>query len=47
MLEIAKSFSYRCPEPILVIIAGDPHATWDVNALVFPRGRAPVELVIP
>ena len=47
MLEIAQSFSYRCPEPILVIIAGDPHATWYVNALVFPRCRVPIELVIP
>lgn len=36
---------YRCPEPILAIIGGDPTGEWSVRAFVFPRGKEPLELL--
>jgi len=49
MKSIATTESYKCPEPLLVIIGGDPAQAWQIRAFVFPRGQNPVELfeVIP
>ena len=44
MRSVATSNDYRCPEPILVIIGGDPRATWSLGAFVFPQGSGPVKL---
>ena len=45
MEDIAKSSTYRCPEPILLIIGGNPPEQWEVKTYVFPRDKAPVELI--
>jgi len=39
MLDIAGDPLYSCPEPILVIVGGDPHTDWHVGAFQFLRGR--------
>lgn len=43
---IASSTPYRCPEPVLFIIGGDPHGEWTAGAYVFPRGEEAIELVM-
>jgi len=37
MEEIASSRSYQCPEPILLIIGGNPRGSWSVQVTVFKR----------
>ena len=37
MLAIARSDSYRCPEPILLILGGDPNGIWELTAHVYTR----------
>jgi len=44
MREIASSSQYHCPEPILLIIGGDPSSQWSPGAYVFPRSRLYVEM---
>jgi len=45
MTSIASSARYRCPEPVLLIIGGDPAAEWSVKAFVFPVGQDSAELI--
>lgn len=45
MKKIANAADYQCPEPILVIISGDPPEEWAVRAYVFPRGKNRIELI--
>jgi integrative and conjugative element protein (TIGR02256 family) len=45
MRDIAASGSYRCPEPILLIVGGDPVGAWQVRVFVSPVNRQPVELL--
>jgi len=35
MREIAASPTYHCPEPLLVILGGDPDGDWTISAHVF------------
>lgn len=35
MHEIARTTAYHCPEPLLVIIGGDPHGKWTLSVHVF------------
>lgn len=42
--KIANEASYHCPEPVLLIIGGDPAGVWTARAFVFRRGEAHVEL---
>lgn len=44
MKSISNSPYYRCPEPILLIVGGDPKAEWDVKVFVFPKEQGPMEL---
>lgn len=44
MKTLARRESVRCPEPILVVLGGDPHGEWDVRACVFPLGQDLVRL---
>ncbi|SDF33728.1 Mov34/MPN/PAD-1 family protein [Sporomusa acidovorans] len=37
MNNIANSSKYNCPEPLLLIIGGNPELQWKVNVYVFPR----------
>ena len=39
MIEISQDKKARCPEPVLLLIGGDPHRRWEVGAYVYPRGR--------
>lgn len=45
MKQIATSELYRCPEPVLLIIGGDPQRHCEARAFVFPHGKGPDELV--
>ena len=36
---IAKTSSYSCPEPLMLIIGGDPNGKWCARAFVFPNGQ--------
>ena len=42
--EIAESHKYNCPEPLLLIIGGDPATTWGAKAFVFRRAKSFIEL---
>ena len=44
MEDIAGADSYHCPEPLLIILGGDPRASWRIRAFTFPRGRGRMEL---
>lgn len=37
MAEIASSGSYKCPEPILAIVGGDPRNTWKLRVFVYSQ----------
>lgn len=39
MREIALSPHYNCPEPILLIVGGDPPKEWKVRAFIYQRAR--------
>jgi integrative and conjugative element protein (TIGR02256 family) len=45
LTEISASVGYHCPEPILLILGGDPSGEWHVRVFVFPRGSQFVELI--
>lgn len=45
MERIANSTLYRCPEPVLLIIGGDPAVEWHARAFVFCRGNGYQELL--
>ena len=45
MVAFAEAEGYHCPEPVLLIIGGDPRANWQATAQVFPRECEPVELL--
>ena len=44
MNQISQSMGYSCPEPILLIVGGEPTGGWEVIVHVFPRGEKPVIL---
>lgn len=45
MRAISVNDDYRCPEPLLLILGGDPNSAWDARAYVFPVTQAgPSEL---
>jgi hypothetical protein len=35
MKEIAQLFESRCPEPVLLIVGGDPKGGWSLGAFVY------------
>lgn len=37
--DIAHSKQYHCPEPVLLIIGGEPPKVWSARAFVFPRSQ--------
>lgn len=41
---IAKSKKHSCPEPVLVIVGGDPRGYWTMSVTVFPRDGEPTAL---
>ena len=44
MKSIADTDSYLCPEPVLLIIGGDPTSRWHSRAFVFPKDEEMREL---
>ncbi|MFL5345708.1 MAG: Mov34/MPN/PAD-1 family protein [Hyalangium sp.] len=41
---IARTADYRCPEPILLIVGGDPAGKWSVSVHIVPSGQPAVPL---
>ena len=46
MQEISHSKQYHCPEPVLLILGGDPKAEWSASAYVFPKDHRRIEMRI-
>lgn len=44
MSSIAHSPGYQCPEPILLIVGGDPWIEWTLRARVYRREEAPQDM---
>lgn len=44
MEAISQSIFYNCPEPILIILGGNPKGKWEIKAYVFPQNRNWMEL---
>ncbi|MGI5837792.1 MAG: Mov34/MPN/PAD-1 family protein [Chloroflexota bacterium] len=44
MRRLARSLLLMCPEPLLVIIGGNPNEKWEVGAYVYPRNSVRREL---
>ncbi len=44
MVEIAAEHGYRCPEPILVIVGGDPSGPVTLSVTLVRRGGPPIRL---
>lgn len=44
--KIASSIPYRCPEPVLFIVGGNPTGEWSAGAYVFPRGKEAIVLAM-
>jgi integrative and conjugative element protein (TIGR02256 family) len=44
MNAIATSSAYKCPEPVLLIISGDPKADWEMKLYIFKRKHELIEL---
>lgn len=45
MKTIATSQEAKCPEPLLLILGGDPQANWEIRVFVFPEKKQAIELV--
>jgi integrative and conjugative element protein (TIGR02256 family) len=44
MVNISKSAGYSCPEPLLIVIGGNPASQWNLRAFVFYDNSNYVEL---
>ena len=44
MQRIASTKSYHCPEPVLLIIGGDPWGVWTARSMVCVAGGKTIEL---
>lgn len=44
MKALSKNKKLKCPEPILLIIGGNPKDAWTVNAFVFPNNQEYIKL---
>lgn len=47
MRDIARSDRYRCPEPVLVIVGGDPSAAYELSVSVFSVYGTAITRVAP
>jgi len=45
MLSIAEDPNYSCPEPILIIVGGDPDGKWQPSATVYAKAQLVVPLI--
>ena len=46
MKSIAESEQYSCPEPILLIVGGNPHGEWSANMFVWIKRSGLTELLV-
>lgn len=46
MERIANSPEYRCPEPVLLVVGGNPWDAWRLHARVYRRGGEPQDMEI-
>jgi integrative and conjugative element protein (TIGR02256 family) len=46
MADIAAAPAYHCPEPLLVILGGNPKGTWQLSAQVFVRDTPSQPIVL-
>lgn len=44
MKNISSNPNYQCPEPVMIILGGDPSGLYSLSANVFPRGKASIRL---
>ncbi|MBI4525149.1 MAG: Mov34/MPN/PAD-1 family protein [Deltaproteobacteria bacterium] len=44
MREFASNRALNCPEPVLLIIGGDPNRDWNVKVAVYARNQKRIEL---
>jgi integrative and conjugative element protein (TIGR02256 family) len=44
MLEFARNKAMNCPEPVLLLIGGDPKMDWHVKVVVYTRNKRTVQL---
>jgi integrative and conjugative element protein (TIGR02256 family) len=44
MQNLAEDGGHHCPEPIMLILGGNPKGSWTMRAFVFPRGKPWQEL---
>jgi integrative and conjugative element protein (TIGR02256 family) len=44
MVAISHNASYRCPEPLLLVLGGDPNHIWDARAYAFHAGAVSLAL---
>lgn len=44
MTAIARLPAYHCPEPVLLILGGDPAGRWHMRVFIFRRGAQEIEL---
>jgi integrative and conjugative element protein (TIGR02256 family) len=41
---VAEDPGHHCPEPVMLILGGNPKSSWTIRAFVFPRGKPWQEL---
>jgi integrative and conjugative element protein (TIGR02256 family) len=44
MQKVAEDDGHHCPEPIMLILGGNPNGSWTIRAFIFPRGKPWQEL---
>ncbi|WP_318369877.1 Mov34/MPN/PAD-1 family protein [Enterobacter sp.] len=44
MKNISSNPNYQCPEPVMIILGGNPLGAYSLSASVFPRGKSPIRL---
>lgn len=44
MKNISSNPNYQCPEPVMIILGGNPSGTYSLSANVFPRGKSSIRL---
>ena len=44
MTSIARSTTYHSPEPLLLLIGGEPGSNWGLRVFVFPQNDSWIEL---
>jgi len=45
MLTFSCKDTLKCPEPVLLIIGGDPKSVWSAKVIVYPRGQSALEMI--